>query len=318
MTVPLLRAVDPQSPSGPAGVAPDGAGRLWLGTSWKMTKTLAEARAYVTDLLREPVPTGVETFVLPPLTALQTVLDARPEGATLRVGAQNGHWAPDGPVTGEVSMRQLRDAGAEIVEIGHSERRAQFGETDQVVAAKVTAALDQHLVPLVCVGEPWSVRASGRAAAHVGEQVRTALSGVAPHDLARVLVAYEPVWAIGDSGRAAAPGHIVGVLERIRAVVEELAPGVGLRGLLYGGSVTPANAEALLALDALDGLFVGRAAWTADGFAALARTCGQVAARRLTSSSPATTVPASAPNPAPPSAPTPAPVPTPSPTRRSR
>jgi len=245
-----------------------------------MTKTLAEARAYVSDLHREAVPAGVEPFVLPPLTALHAVLDARPDGSVLRVGAQNGHWAPDGPVTGEVSMRQLRDAGAEIVEIGHSDRRAQFGETDQVVAAKVTAALDQHLVPLVCVGEPWSVRAAGRAAAHVGEQVRTALSGVAPHDLARVLVAYEPVWAIGDSGRAAAPGHIVGVLDRIRTVVDELAPGVGLRGLLYGGSVTAANAGALLDLPDLDGLFVGRAAWTADGFAALLRTCGDVATRR--------------------------------------
>lgn len=281
MTVPLLRAADLPRAAGSPGPAPDGAGRhLWLGTSWKMTKTLAEARAYVSDLHREAVPDGVELFVLPPLTALHAVLDARPDGSVLRVGAQNGHWAPDGPVTGEVSMRQLRDAGAEIVEIGHSDRRAQFSETDQVVAAKVTAALDQHLVPLVCVGEPWSVRASGRAAAHVGEQVRTALSGVAPHDLARVLVAYEPVWAIGDSGRAAAPGHIVGVLDRVRSVVEELAPGVGLRGLLYGGSVTAANAGALLDLVDLDGLFVGRAAWTADGLAALLRTCGDVAARR--------------------------------------
>ena len=281
MTVPLLRAVDLHSPAGPSGAAQDGPGRqLWLGTSWKMTKTLAEARAYVSDLHRETVPAGVELFVLPPLTALHAVLDARPGGSVLHVGAQNGHWAPDGPVTGEVSMRQLRDAGAEIVEIGHSVRRAHFAESDHVVAAKVTAALDQHLVPLVCVGEPWSVRASGRAAAHVGEQVRTALSGLAPHDLARVLVAYEPVWAIGDSGRAAAPGHIVGVLDRIRTVVDELAPGGDLRGLLYGGSVTTANAEALLDLDDLDGLFVGRAAWTADGLAALMRTCRPDPARR--------------------------------------
>lgn len=278
MSTPLLRPAD--EAVRPAGEA-DRAGRtLWLGTSWKMTKTLAEARAYVADLVREPVPAGVEVFVLPPLTALHAALDARPEGSALRLGAQNGHWAPDGPVTGEVSMRQLRDAGAEIVEIGHSDRRAQFGETDQVVAAKVTAALDQHLVPLVCVGEPWSVRAGGRAAAYVAEQVRTALSGVAPADVANVLVAYEPVWAIGDSGRAAAPGHVVGVLDRIRSVVAELGRDVSLRGLLYGGSVSTANAAALLDLADLDGLFVGRAAWSVDGFVELLHLTVEAAGRR--------------------------------------
>ena len=277
MSTPLLRAVE--EAGAPADPADRGRGRLWLGTSWKMTKTLAEARAYVADLVREPVPAGVEVFVLPPLTALHAVLDARPAGSPLRVGAQNAHWAADGPVTGEVSMHQLRDAGAEIVEVGHSDRRAQFGETDQVVAAKVTAALDQHLVPLVCVGEPWSVRAGGRAAPFVADQVRTALSGVAPADVAKVLVAYEPVWAIGASGRAAAPGHVVGVLDRIRSVVAELAPGHELAGLLYGGSVTTANAEALLDLRDLDGLFVGRSAWTADGFVELLRLCGRAAGR---------------------------------------
>ncbi len=275
MTAPLSRVADHHPKAREDG-------RLWLGTSWKMTKTLAEARAYVNGLAREPVPDGVEVFVLPPLTALHAVLDARPAGFPLRVGAQNAHWAPDGPVTGEVSMHQLRDAGAEIVEIGHSDRRSQFGETDQIVAAKVTAALDQHLVPLVCVGEPWSVRAEGRAAAYVGEQVRTALSGVAPGDVEHVLVAYEPVWAIGDSGRAAVPVDVVGVLGRIRSVVAELGPGARLRGLLYGGSVNAANAEALLDLEDLDGLFVGRSAWTVDGFAELLRICGRTASRRRT------------------------------------
>ncbi|HEY0238066.1 MAG TPA: triose-phosphate isomerase [Friedmanniella sp.] len=254
---------------------------LWLGTSWKMTKTLAESRTYVHDLARTPLPAGVEVFLLPPVTALHAVIAALPAGSAVHVGVQNAHWAPDGPVTGEVSMRQVRDAGAEIVEIGHSDRRSQFGETDQVVAAKVTAALDQRLVPLVCVGEPWSVRAAGRAAEHVADQLRTALSGVAPADLSRVLVAYEPVWAIGDSGRAATPDHVVDVLARIRSVVADLASGARLRGLLYGGSVTTDNAADLLRLDDLDGLFVGRAAWTADGFAALLAVCATTAAQRL-------------------------------------
>lgn len=280
MNALLSRTVDADGPPGESSARAPGRDRLWLGTSWKMTKTLEESRTWVHELVREPVPAGVKMFVLPPLTALHAVLAAVPDGSPLRVGVQNAHWAPDGPVTGEVSMRQVRDAGAQIVEIGHSDRRSQFGETDQVVAAKITAALDQRLVPIVCVGEPWPVRAAGRAAEHVADQVRVALSGVSPADLPKVLVAYEPVWAIGDSGRAAAPSHIVGVLDRIRSVVAGLIPGAGLGGLLYGGSVTTDNAAALLRLDDLDGLFVGRAAWTPDGFAALLAVCGQVAAER--------------------------------------
>ena len=279
--IPLLpRDVDVDGPSG----TPSGRARptnpLWIGTSWKMTKTLAESQAYAEDLVARPVPDGVQAFVLPPLTALHTVLAARPAGSDLLVGVQNAHWASDGPVTGEVSMRQVRDAGAQIVEIGHSDRRGQFGETDQVVAAKVTAALEQHLVPLVCVGEPWSVRSAGHAEEHVADQVRTALAGVAPADLSTVLVAYEPVWAIGEGGRAATPVDVVGVLDRIRAVVAGLAPAARLRALLYGGSVSTDNAADLLRLEQLDGLFVGRAAWTVDGLAALLALGGQAAAER--------------------------------------
>ena len=254
---------------------------IWLGTSWKMTKTIAEARAFVEELVRLPVPVGVVQFLLPPLTALHAVRAAFGSGSAIRVGVQNAHWAPDGPMTGEVSMCQVRDAGAEIVEIGHSERRTQLGETDRDVAAKVTAALGQDLVPLVCVGEPWPVRAAGRAGEHVVTQVRNALSGVAPPDVSRVVVAYEPVWAVGDSGRAAAPSHITGVLDRISSFVAGLAPGTRLRGLLYGGSVTTSSAVALLKLNQLDGLFVGRAAWTPDGFAALATICSEAATARV-------------------------------------
>ena len=245
-----------------------------------MTKTLAEARAYVEVLARTEVPDGVTAFVLPPLTALHVVRAAFPPGSPVLVGVQDAHWAPDGAMTGEVSMHQVQDAGAEIVEIGHSERRSTLGETDAMVAAKVPAALRQGLVPLVCVGEPETVRAAGRAEEHVTEQVRAALSGVAPGDLGRVLVAYEPVWAIGEGGRPAEPADVVGVLDAIRSMVADLAPGAHLRGLLYGGSVSTANAPALLVLEQVDGLFVGRAAWTAEGFAALLAIAGRVVADR--------------------------------------
>jgi len=253
---------------------------LWLGTSWKMTKTLAEARAWVDGVAPVPVPDGVTAFVLPPLTALHVVRAVLPENSPVLVGVQNAHWAPDGAVTGEVSMHQVRDAGAAIVEIGHSERREGLGETDETVAAKVAAALEQDLVPLVCVGEPEPVRDAGEAEAYVADQVRAALSRVAPADVARVLVAYEPVWAIGENGRAATPDDVVDVLDRIGAVVAGLTDETGLRGLLYGGSVTTGNAAELLALDALDGLFVGRTAWTPEGFAALLAIAGRVVADR--------------------------------------
>lgn len=245
-----------------------------------MTKTLDEARAYVDELGRAAFPAGVEVFLVPPLTALHAVLAGLPDGSGVRVGVQDAHWEPDGPVTGAVSMHQVRDAGAQLVEIGHSDRRGRFGETDETVAAKVAAALEQDLVPLVCVGEPAPVREAGDAERFVGDQVRAALAGVDAADLSRVLVAYEPVWAIGTSGRAATPADVVGVLAAIRSVVADLGPDVRLRGLLYGGSVTQDNAAELLELDELDGLFVGRAAWTAAGLTALLELCGTVAAER--------------------------------------
>ena len=272
-----LRVDDVDGPPGPAST-PVRKDPIWLGTSWKMTKTLAEAREWVDHVVREPLPDGVEAFVLPPLTALHVVLDALPEGSPLRVGAQNAHQDPDGAVTGEVSMHQVHDAGARIVEIGHSERREHLGETDEVVAAKVVAALAADLVPLVCVGEPWSVRESGGEHAYVGAQVRAALAGLAPTDLQRVLLAYEPVWAIGEDGHPATPGDVVDVLATIRTTVAALAPGARPRGVLYGGSVTPDNAPDLLRTDGLDGLFVGRAAWTPAGFTALLGLCADATA----------------------------------------
>ena len=283
MTQPLLpTGADHAGPAAAPPARP--ARRLWVGTSWKMTKTLAEARAYVEQLAPVRVPSGVEAFLLPPLTALHVVVAALPPGSPVRVGVQDAHPGPDGAMTGEVSMHQVRDAGAQIVEIGHSERRSGLGETDDVVAAKVASALEQDLVPLVCVGEPWAVRSAGRAEEHVADQVRAALSLVAPEDVPQVLVAYEPVWAIGEGGRAAEPSDVVGVLGAIRSAVAGVAPGSGLRGVLYGGSVTTDNAAALLELEELDGLFVGRDAWSADGLTALLEIGGRAVAGRDPSS----------------------------------
>lgn len=239
---------------------------VWVGTSWKMTKTLGEARAFVDRIAGEVVPTGVQPFVIPPHTALAAVRERLPLDSPVLLGAQNAHWAPEGAWTGEISMAMAADAGARLIEIGHSERRQHFGETDETVAAKTAAALDHDLTPLVCVGEPREVRDAGRAEEFIADQVRAALAWVPAAATGQVLLAYEPIWAIGASGRAAHPDEVAPVLRRIVSVVAELTAGERLRALLYGGSVSLHNAAELLSDPCTDGLFVGRSAWQADGF----------------------------------------------------
>lgn len=242
--------------------------RLWIGTSWKMNKTIAEARAYVAALVPQlPLP-GVQAFVLPPHTALAAVRDQLGPDSPLLLGAQNAHWAAEGPGTGEVSMRMVKDAGARLVEIGHSERRRDFGETDETVARKARASLDHGLIPLICVGEPAPVRAAGREQEFVLSQVLAALRRVSPTDVSRVMFAYEPVWAIGSGGRPATPDQVAPVMGAIAAQLD--ASSRGCRGtLLYGGGVDAGNAAELLQTPNVDGLFVGRAAWSPDGLVEL-------------------------------------------------
>ncbi|MFD7310441.1 triose-phosphate isomerase [Promicromonospora sp. NPDC059942] len=243
------------------------AGTRWIGTSWKMTKSLSEARRYATALTEAARPgrwPGLQPFVIPPATALTTVRDALPPSTGVLLGAQNAHWADSGAWTGEVSAPQVADAGARLVEIGHSERRQHFGDTDDVVRRKVQAVLRHGLVPLLCVGEPAAVRAAGGSVEHVLAQARAALAGTEPaaaDEPNRVLVAYEPVWAIGEHGTPARPDDVADV---VAALAADLGPLV--QGVLYGGSVDRANMHDLLAVDHVSGLFIGRAAWDVDAF----------------------------------------------------
>jgi triosephosphate isomerase len=243
-------------------------GTVWIGTSWKMTKTIGESRAYACALAealaKAPLPDRVRAFILPAHTSLAAVRDQL-AGVPVMLGAQNAHWAPEGAGTGEVSMRMVADAGATIVEMGHSERREQFGETDETVARKARAAVDFGLLPLICVGEPWSVRAAGGAEEFVAAQVRAALSRLRADEIARTLIAYEPVWAIGTGGTPATAEQVAPVMAVIAAETRRLGGGTGCRAVLYGGGVDADNAADLLRVDAADGLFVGRAAWTVDG-----------------------------------------------------
>ena len=254
--------------------------RFWLGTGWKMNKTRAEAADYVATLRAAPdlVTLPLQLFVLPPFTALAEVAAALAETPVM-VGAQNCHWATAGAWTGEISAGQVADCGAVLVELGHSERRAHFGETNALINAKVKAALAAGLTPLVCVGETAEERDLDAASVSVARQARMALSGLAAADLERVLLAYEPVWAIGDGGEPATPAYAGAIHGVIKQAVTDLlgtAPPV-----LYGGSVNPDNATALAAEPEIDGLFVGRAAWQAAGLLGLARQVEAVVAGKV-------------------------------------
>ncbi|WP_240777095.1 triose-phosphate isomerase [Nonomuraea basaltis] len=243
----------------------------WIGTSWKMNKTLAEARAFADGLVAaRSALDGVRAFVIPAHTAIAAVRERLPSDLPVLIGAQNAHWEPAGAYTGEVSMGMIADAGATLVEIGHSERRQHFGETDDTVALKVAAAVATGLTPLLCVGEPAGVRAAGGEIGWVAGQASRGLSRLPPHDLHKVVVAYEPVWAIGDRGREPLPHEIAPVMGMLAA---RFGPDAhdGVAAVLYGGSVNRLNAAALLGVPGTDGLFVGRAAWDVAGFVELVR-----------------------------------------------
>jgi len=245
-----------------------------------MNKTLGEAAAFVDELLNFDMPEGIQPFVLPAHTALASVRDRLPAGCPVLLGAQNAHWRSEGAGTGEISMRMAADAGATLVEMGHSERRESFGETDETVAAKAAAALEHGLVPLICVGEPQAVRDAGRAADFVAAQVRAALSRVRPEQVDRVLIAYEPIWAIGEHGRPATQDQIAPVMALIAEGAAERSGGDGARAVLYGGGVSADNAADLLQDAHTDGLFVGRAGWAARDFIGLLQLCAPFAAGR--------------------------------------
>ena len=235
-----------------------------------MTKTIGEALVWM-DAVLAGLPVGdgaVRPFVLPAHTALAAVRDRLGPRSPLLLGVQNAHWGPEGAATGEVSMRMVADAGAKVVEIGHSERRASFSETDATVALKVRAALDAGLRPLVCVGEPGPVREARQEVGFVAAQVRAALASVRPEERGRVLLAYEPVWAIGEHGRRPDVVEVAPVLAEVARLGGEGAAG-DVPVVLYGGSVDQDNAADLLDDPSTDGLFVGRAAWEPEGFLGL-------------------------------------------------
>lgn len=240
---------------------------FWVGTSWKMNKTLVEAQAFVATLrgqrMRDAAGPALIRFVIPPFTLVRDV-KAMLADSDILVGGQNVHWADSGPWTGEISAPMLADCGADLVEIGHSERRAHFAETDETVGLKVAAAHRNKLLPLVCVGETAEEKAAGAAEAVLERQVRGALQHMDPASSDPVLLAYEPVWAIGEGGVPATPDYA----DAQHVTIKQLAIAVLGRPVpvLYGGSVNPGNCEELARQPHIDGLFIGRSAWNAAGF----------------------------------------------------
>lgn len=242
---------------------------LWVGTSWKMNKTLAEGRAWASGLrdhLAEEMPAGVQPFVIPSFTATAAVGDVLGEGSPVLLGVQNAHWEDAGAWTGEVSVPQAKDAGVRIVEIGHSERREHFGETVETTRLKVAAALRHGLTPLLCIGESLEVKDAGGTSEFILDQALGALETLDEQQLARVVVAYEPIWAIGEKGRPATTEELIAPF----AALGE-AFGGKVAGLLYGGSVNLDNAAELLGIEHVTGLFVGRTAWQLEGYLELLR-----------------------------------------------
>jgi triosephosphate isomerase len=245
---------------------------FYFGTNTKMHQTPEETQAFVTGIMAQ---TGgisdVQRFVLPPYTSLPG-LAALAHPAGMWFGAQNVHEAEAGEYTGEISARMLVVLGADLVMLGHAERRRLFGDTDARLQKKVQAALGAGLRVLLCVGENAEEKEYGLEAETVSRQLKIALHGIDRAALSRLLVAYEPVWSIGQSGRPATVGEVEATVTHIDRALHTLFGGAADDiPILYGGSVNRDNAAAYAALPRIGGLFVGRAAWSAEGYAEVLR-----------------------------------------------
>lgn len=238
--------------------------------NWKMNKTVAEALELADHIKRQAAGCkGVDIVLCPPFTALQAVGNAI-SGSAIGLGAQDMHWEKSGAFTGEISAEMLRELYCHYVIIGHSERRTLFGETNATVNRKVTAALAGNLHPIVCVGEMLPERQAGKTEAVLQTQVQNSLKGLSPEGLLSLIIAYEPVWAIG-TGMTATPAQAQAAHAFIRGLLKDLADEKTAQGvrIQYGGSVKPANARELFEQPDIDGGLIGGASLEATSFMAI-------------------------------------------------
>ena len=237
--------------------------------NWKLNNDRNAAKKLITELNPLVKDAACEVVLCVPYTNLETALSLC-EGTNMHVGAENCHWAKSGAFTGEISAEMLAEMGVEYVIIGHSERRQYFGETDQTVQARVRAALDAGLKVILCVGEVLEQREQGITEEVVALQTKVALGGVSEEKLSRIVIAYEPVWAIG-TGKTATADQAEEVCAFIRSVVAKLYSKAAADALTiqYGGSMKPGNAKELLSKEDVDGGLIGGAALVASDFAAI-------------------------------------------------
>jgi len=243
-----------------------------IAGNWKMHKTIAEARELAQAVVRGLAEVKAATLILiPPFTAIQEVRRAI-SAAEIALGAQDVFWEDQGAFTGEISPLQLREAGCRFVVIGHSERRQYFGETDEIVRKKTLAALNQDLIPIVCIGETLEERENGRTLDRIRTQLENSVFSLDESSFGRVVLAYEPIWAIG-TGRNATPEQAQEVQAFIRNLIAtrygKTAADYAI--ILYGGSVKPNNAFSLAREKDIDGFLVGGASLEAESFLAIAR-----------------------------------------------
>jgi triosephosphate isomerase len=245
--------------------------RKLVAANWKMNKTIAEAREFVEKLKpRLEELAGCDLLLFPPFMAIPRTVGLL-DGTPCAVGAQDLFWEASGAYTGEISAGMIADVGATYVLVGHSERRHVIGEDNEVVARKLKRALDAGLIPVLCVGEKIEEREAGTQEAYVLEQLETALGSITVEEMTTVVIAYEPVWAIG-TGKTATAQDAVAMHRFIRGWVRDHFRGdvAGRLRIQYGGSVKPDNAADLLSEEEIDGALVGGASLEVDPFLAIA------------------------------------------------
>jgi len=238
-----------------------------IAANWKMYKTIDEANTFLSEFVpRVSNVSYAEIIISPPFLALPTVCKTC-QSTRISVAGQNIHWASDGASTGEISAKMLRAVGANHVIIGHSERRRLFGESDGVIAKKVRAAIGENLKPILCIGETLEEQESGKALEVLQRQLENSLTSFTSAELTNLVVAYEPIWAIG-TGHTATPDHAQSAHAYIRECLSIL---VGVQTsaecrIIYGGSVKPVNAKEILSQPDVDGALVGGASLNPESF----------------------------------------------------
>ncbi|MEH6957095.1 triose-phosphate isomerase [Neobacillus drentensis] len=241
--------------------------KLYIGTNWKMHKSIKEGREY-TQKLKEMARNKnerMQLFIIPPYTSLSILREEM--DSSILLGAQNMHWEDEGPFTGEISPSMLKEIGIDLVELGHSERRQYYNENNVDLNKKVHAALDKEIIPLLCIGEKLEDKELGVSEESLSVQLKICLNNISTTQIKNVLIAYEPVWAIGAGGTEASTNYVHKMHDHIRKVLLEIFGDNGYDiPILFGGSVNRGNAIEYLTGQNVNGLFIGRSAWDLEKF----------------------------------------------------